>query len=176
MKAQARLLDKLCQSLPEGRLEWIGLRSERRGIVQVVESARAVAGQGLEGDHRMTKTPDSARQVTMISREFIEAIGRHTGHSSIDPALLRRNLVISGMNMNLLRHQRLQIGDVVLETTALCHPCSRMDEALGSGGAAAMFGYGGLCARIIQGGRIKVGDPVVRLAAPGDQESGSGSG
>ena len=57
MKAQARLLDKLCQSLPEGRLEWIGLRSERRGTVQVVESARAVAGQGLEGDHRMTKTP-----------------------------------------------------------------------------------------------------------------------
>jgi MOSC domain-containing protein YiiM len=136
--------------------------------VQVAESALAVEGQGLEGDHRMTKTPGSARQVTLISSEFIEAICRHTGHSSIDPALLRRNLVISGMNMNLLRHQRLQIGEAVLETTALCHPCSRMNEALGPGGAAAMFGYGGLCARIIQTGRMKVGDPVVRLAAPDD--------
>lgn len=163
MKAQARLLDKLCQSLPEGRLEWIGLRTERRGAVQVVDSARAIEDQGLEGDHRMSKTPGSARQVTIISSEFIEAICRHTGHACIDPALLRRNLVISGMNMNLLRHQRLQIGDALLETTALCHPCSRMDEALGPGGAAAMFGYGGLCARIIQSGRMTVGDPVVRL-------------
>ncbi|WP_347331026.1 MOSC domain-containing protein [Marinimicrobium locisalis] len=169
MKTQTRLLDKLCQDLPQGRLEWIGLRSERRGTVLVAETALAVEGQGLEGDHRMSKTPGSARQVTLISREFIEAIGRHTGHSSIDPALSRRNLVISGMNMNLLRHQRLRIGDAVLETTALCHPCSRMNEALGPGGAAAMFGYGGLCARIIQGGRLSVGDPVVRLAAASDQ-------
>ncbi len=169
MKAQARLLDKLCQSLPQGRLEWIGLRSERRGTVLVAETAMAVKDQGLEGDHRMTKTPGSARQVTLISREFIESICRYTGHSSIDPALLRRNLVISGMNMNLLRHQRLQVGEAVLETTALCHPCSRMNEALGPGGAAAMFGYGGLCARIIQSGRMTVGDPVVRLAAASDQ-------
>jgi len=131
MNAQARLLEHLCQSLPEGRLEWIGLRSKRRSTVEVVESAQAVEGQGLDGDHRMTKTPGSARQVTLISREFIEAICRHTGDASIDPALLRRNLVISGMNMNLLRHQRLQIGDALLETTALCHPCSRMNEALG---------------------------------------------
>jgi len=168
MKAQSRLLDTLCKSLPQGRLEWIGLRSERRGTVLVAESALAVEGQGLEGDHRMTKTPGSARQVTLISREFIEAICRHTGHSSIDPALLRRNLVISGMNMNLLRHQRLRIGEAVLETTALCHPCSRMNEALGPGGAAAMFGYGGLCARVIQSGRLAVGDPVVRLTASAD--------
>ena len=65
--------------------------------------------------------------------------------------------------MNLLRFQRLQIGDVILETSALCDPCSRMDENLGKGGAAAMFGYGGLCAKIIQGGHIAVGDAVVRL-------------
>lgn len=168
MKAQARLLEKLCETLPEGRLQWIGLRSERRGAVQVVDSTLAVENQGLEGDHRMTKTPGSARQVTIISSEFIESICRHTGHASIDPALLRRNLVISGMNMNLLRHQRLRIGEAVLETTALCHPCSRMNEALGPGGAAAMFGYGGLCARIIQSGQITVGDQVVRLAAASD--------
>ncbi len=72
------------------------------------------------------------------------------------------------MNMNLLRHQQLRIGEAVLETTALCHPCSRMNEALGPGGAAAMFGYGGLCARIIQSGHLAVGDPVVRLAASAD--------
>ena len=163
MNAQARLLDKLCESLVPGRLEWIGLRPARRTDMEVVSAAEAVAGLGLAGDHRVTKTPGSGRQITVISREYIESICRHIGHASIDPALLRRNLVISGMNLNLLRHQRLAIGDVVLETTALCHPCSRMNEALGPGGAAAMFGYGGLCAKIIQGGHLTLGDQVVRL-------------
>ena len=163
MNSQARLLDKLCADIAPGKLEWIGLRSERRGEILVVDDAEAVVGQGLIGDHRMKKTPGSARQVTIISREFIQQICQHTGHDSIDPRLLRRNLVISGMNMNLLRYQRLQIGEVIIETNALCHPCSRMDENLGKGGTAAMFGYGGLCARIIQGGRLAVGDSVVRL-------------
>ncbi|MFC3116226.1 MOSC domain-containing protein [Cellvibrio fontiphilus] len=163
MNSQAKLLDKLCANIAPGKLEWIGLRSERRGEVVVVDQAEAAVGLGLMGDHRMKKTPGSARQVTLISSEYIEAICRHTGHQSIDPLLLRRNLVISGMNMNLLRYQRLQIGEVILETNALCHPCSRMDEALGAGGTAAMFGYGGLCAKVIQGGVMRVGDAVVRL-------------
>ncbi len=162
--SQARLLDKLCADIAPGKLEWIGLRSERRGEVLVVDEAEAVVDQGLVGDHRMKKTPGSARQVTIISSEYIHQICQHTGHQSIDPRLLRRNLVISGMNMNLLRYQRLQIGEMIIETNALCHPCSRMDENLGKGGTAAMFGYGGLCARIIQGGKLKVGDAVIRLA------------
>ncbi len=163
MNTQARLLDKLCADITPGKLEWIGLRSERRGEVVVVDEAEAVVGQGLVGDHRMKKSPGSARQVTIISSEYIQQICQHTGHQSIDPRLLRRNLVISGMNMNLLRYQRLQIGEVIIETNALCHPCSRMDENLGKGGTAAMFGYGGLCAKIIQGGRLAVGDAVIRL-------------
>ena len=163
MNAQAKLLDKLCEAMAPGKLEWIGLRSQRRGEVIAVDSAEALVDLGLAGDHRSLKTPGSGRQVTLISREYIESICRHTGHAQIDPALLRRNLVISGMNMNLLRYQRLQIGEVILETSALAHPCSRMDEALGPGGAAAMFGYGGLCAKVIQGGRLRVGDQVLRL-------------
>jgi len=169
MNSQARLLDKLCANIAPGKLEWIGLRTERRGEVAVVGHAEAVIGLGLVGDHRMKKTPGSARQVTLISSEYLEAICRHTGHASIDPRLLRRNLVISGMNMNLLRYQRLQIGNVILETNALCHPCSRMDEALGKGGTAAMFGHGGLCAKVIQSGTFSVGDVVVRLPAIDNQ-------
>lgn len=163
MNSQARLLDKLCVNIAPGKLEWIGLRSERRGEVVVVDCAEAVVDMGLVGDHRMKKTPGSARQVTLISSEYIQQICQHTRHQSIDPRLLRRNLVISGMNMNLLRYQRLQIGEVIIETNALCHPCSRMDENLGQGGTAAMFGYGGLCAKIIQGGVMRLDDPVIRL-------------
>jgi MOSC domain-containing protein YiiM len=163
MDSDTRFLEKLRREVAPGKLEWIGLRTERRGEIQVVERAQAIVGLGLDGDHRCLKSPGSARQVTIISREYIHQIAQQLGMDFIDPTLLRRNLVISGMNLNLLRFQRLQIGDAIFETSALCDPCSRMDENLGKGGAAAMFGYGGLCAKIIHAGHISVGDAVIRL-------------
>jgi len=163
MNSDTRFLEKLRREIVPGKLEWIGLRTERRGEIHIVEQAEAKTGLGLAGDHRCLKTPGSARQVTIISREYIHQIAQQLGRDFIDPTLLRRNLVVSGMNLNLLRFQRLQIGEAIFETSALCDPCSRMDENLGPGGAAAMFGYGGLCAKVIQGGRIAVGDSVMRL-------------
>jgi MOSC domain-containing protein YiiM len=78
----------------------------------------------------------------------------------IDPGVLRRNLVVSGINLHALRYQRFSIGDALFEAGALCHPCSRMETALGKGGVAAMLGHGGLCCRIIQSGLITIGDDV----------------
>ena len=158
MTKRSNPLDKFARDLSPGTLTWIGLRSERRGQVTPVERARAVAAKGLEGDHRMEKTPGSARQVTLISEEFMQQIAHFTGLGTLDPALLRRNLVVNGINLNVLRHQRFQIGEAVFEATALCHPCSRMEAALGKGGVAAMIGHGGLCARILSTGYIAVGD------------------
>jgi MOSC domain-containing protein YiiM len=160
MTKRTNPLDRFARDLPPGTLTWIGLRKERRGEVAAVETAKAVATQGLEGDHRMSKTPGSARQVTIISQEFIDQIAHFTGRTSIDPALLRRNLVVRDINLNVLRHQRFQIGEALFEATALCHPCSRMETALGKGGVAAMIGHGGLCARILITGNISVDDQI----------------
>ena len=153
-------LDRFARQLPPGRLEWIGLRPARREAMQVVSEANAIAGHGLEGDHRSSKTPGSGRQVTLISREFIEQTAHFLGRDAIDPALLRRNLVVSGINLHALRYQRFRIGEALLEAGALCHPCSRMESALGKGGVAAMLGHGGLCCTILTGGRLRVGDAV----------------
>lgn len=169
MNSDARFLAKLRSEMVPGKLEWIGLRTERRGEINVVEHAHALVGLGLEGDHRCSKAFGSGRQVTIISCEYIHQIQQQLGLDVIDPVLLRRNLVISGMNMNLLRFQRLQIGEAIFETAALCDPCSRMNENLGAGGAAAMFGYGGLCAKVIQGGLVTLGDAVVRLPLANEQ-------
>jgi MOSC domain-containing protein YiiM len=160
MTKRTNPLDRFARDLSPGTLTWIGLRTERRGQVIPVERARALATKGLEGDHRMDKTPGSARQLTLISEEFIEQIIHYTGIDSIDPALLRRNLVVRDINLNCLRHQRFQIGEALFEATALCHPCSRMESVLGKGGVAAMIGHGGLCARILRTGYIGVGDKL----------------
>jgi MOSC domain-containing protein YiiM len=76
---------------------------------------------------------------------------------------LRRNLVVSGLPLVALKGRRFRIGEVVLEGTDACDPCSRMEDALGPGGYNAMRGMGGLCARIVEGGRILRGDTVVAL-------------
>ncbi|WP_019605499.1 MOSC domain-containing protein [Teredinibacter turnerae] len=165
--SQQHLIGRLCRDLPAGKLEWIGLRSTHNGQIVEVDAVRAIAERGLEGDHRVAKTPGSGRQVTLISHEFIAQICGHLGLDQIPPALLRRNLVVSGINLNALRYQQIRVGSqVIIEAGALCHPCSRMESALGKGAVAAMLGYGGLCAKILCGGEIRVGDLVQKIDHP----------
>ena len=144
-------------------IEWIGVRPRRREPLMAVTEAEAVADLGLRGDHRMTKTPGSGRQVTFISREFVAQIEQHLGKNGLDPAVLRRNIVVSGINLNALRRQQFWFGEALFEATQLCHPCARMEAELGPGGVVAMMGYGGLCAKVLQTGQIAIGDSL-RLA------------
>lgn len=163
MTSQQRLIRRYISDIGSGSLQWIGLRTQRKGEIDVVSTVMALKDLGLEGDHRALKTPGSARQISIISREFISQIEHYSGHSPIDPALLRRNLVVDSINLNAMRHQRFQIGEAVFEATALCHPCSRMDRAVGKGTVAAMLGHGGLCARVLESGEITIGDAVTVL-------------
>lgn len=160
MQKRPNPLDRFAQDIPPGTLAWIGLRTARRSAMTEPSDTMAIVERGLAGDHRIDKTPGSGRQVTIISAEFIAQTAHFLGRDDISPSLLRRNLVISGINLHALRHQQFTIGDALFEAGALCHPCSRMEEALGKGGVAAMLGHGGLCCRILRSGRITVGDTV----------------
>ncbi|MBW3620167.1 MAG: MOSC domain-containing protein [Actinobacteria bacterium] len=159
----ARSTRELVEDVPQvGRLTWIGVRSARRGPVESVPSVRAVAGLGLEGDHRaVRREPDPAakRQVTLIQGEHLPVVAAIAG-TDVAPADLRRNLVIEGVNLASVHGRRFSIGTVVLEATGPCHPCSRMEETIGPGGFQAMRGHGGITARIVTDGTLAVGDEV----------------
>lgn len=156
---------ELLEILPQvGRLEWIGIRTERMGLVQSVASAMVIAGRGLDGDHKSQGRAGTRRQVTLIQAEHLVAVAGMLHRERIPPELLRRNLVISGLNLLALKNKRFQIGDAVLEFSGPCEPCSRMEANLGSGGLNAMRGHGGITARVLTGGRIHVGDSVRSLA------------
>ena len=164
MRSQQRLFYRYFEHQTTAKVDWIGTRPARKQAMQTHQTIQAIADYGLEGDHRCTKKAGSGRQVTFISAEHIELIAKQCNTDSIDPALPRRNIVISGSNINILRHQHFRIGTAEFITGALCHPCSRMDEVLGPGGAGKMYGYGGLCAKIVKSGTFSVDDPLIILA------------
>lgn len=154
-----------------GRLDALLLRPARRGAIVCVDQVEALVARGLAGDrsaaHATAGPLGSKRQVTLIQAEHLPVIAALASLAAVDPSVLRRNLVVSGLNLlaarALFKDQplRLCIGaTVVLEVTGPCEPCSRMEEALGPGGYNAMRGHGGVTARVVAGGRLQVGDEV----------------
>jgi len=175
-------LHHLVQQFPQaGRLERIILRPERRAPTLQVDSVQALAGQGLAGDRAAFRQPSAAgagskRQVTLIQAEHLAVIAAFTGQAWVDPMLLRRNLVVSGLNLVAARAlfknepMVLCIGDeVMLEITGPCEPCSRMEAILGPGGYNAMRGHGGMNARVIRSGLLRSEDAVTCRPAPGER-------
>ncbi len=151
---------ELRQQFPrQGRLEWIGLRTAHMQPMELVDQATALADHGLEGDRSVIRS-SGKRQVTLIQAEYLPVIANLSGQPNLQPEWLRRNLVISGINLNALKECRFYVGSILIEGTGLCHPCSRMEGVLGLGGYNAMRGHGGLTARILTSGSIRIGDPV----------------
>jgi len=145
-----------------GRVESIIVRGSPRESARSVAATVAIAGVGLADDRlgQRGKPELSTRQVTLIQAEHLDVIAQLARVGSIDAVGLRRNLVISGINLLALKNARLQVGGALLEVVGPCQPCSRMEEVIGPGGYAAMRGHGGMTARILAGGPIAVGDPV----------------
>lgn len=142
-----------------GHVVWIGVRPERNAPVKVLRAVSAEAGKGLVGDRYKTKS-NGGRQITLIDAASLDAVASYLHCDSIDPGLVRRNIVVQGMNLLALKNKRFRIGQVVLEYSGECHPCSRMEINLGTGGYNAMRGHGGITARILESGQIAVGDTV----------------
>lgn len=158
MQADSELGRLMARFPRAGRLEWIGLRPQRRAPLIAQQSVIATSEHGLDGDH-YAKTGGN-RQVTLIQFEHLQAVGGLLGLAGLEPSLLRRNLVVSGINLYALRDRRFHIGDALFEGTGECAPCSRMEEVLGEGGYNAMRGHGGITARILESATIRVGDAV----------------
>lgn len=152
----------------QGRVEAIVVRGNPRDPARTVQETVALAGIGL-ADDRLGKRGEaelSTRQVTLIQQEHLPLIAAFARVGPVDPVDLRRNLVISGINLLSLKNAKVRVGEALIEIVGPCAPCSRMEEVIGPGGYAAMRGHGGMTARILEGGAIRVGDGVSVGRAP----------
>lgn len=166
-------LRELTRRFPHpGRIDSIWLRPARGASAHSAEQVEALAGRGLDGDRGANaaaglRVGGSKRQVSLIQAEHLPLIAGWLRRGPLDAGVLRRNLVVSGLNLLAARGlfadqpMRLHIGSaVVLTVTGPCEPCAKMEAALGEGAYNAMRGHGGMTARIEAGGRIHVGDAV----------------
>ena len=156
METIASLTSKNAQS---GLVQWMGIRPLRREPMKALDAIQ-VSESGIEGDHYQS---GGKRSITLIQYEHLYAIASYLKLASVSPADLRRNIVVSSINLLGLRNRQFKIGEVVLEGTGLCAPCSRMEEILGHGGYSAVRGHGGITAKIIKPGDIHIGDKLIPL-------------
>ncbi len=135
-------------------------------------SAEAVAGRGLEGDRyaegngSFSRWPGSHREATLIAAEALEALAAETG-APLAPEHTRRNILTAGLDVRALVGRRFRIGEALFEGVRLCQPCKYLARLTGRPDlVGALRDRGGVRCRILETGRIAVGD-AVREAAGG---------
>lgn len=149
-----------------GRVESIHLAAAAEASMRAVAEVVALAGAGLEGDRYATRTgsfsakPKPGRQITLIEAEAIEALERELGMTLV-PGETRRNLVTRGVTLNHLVGREFTVGAVRLRGWELCEPCGDLARMTGKPQIlSGLIHRGGLRAEILEGGVIRVGDPV----------------
>ena len=131
-----------------------------------VEQIECVAGHGIRGDRFFDYKDDYKGQITFFSAEIFEALTRHFGLTNKSAGALRRNVIVSGVDLNDLIGEEFSIQGVKLRGTAHCRPCYWLDQALVRGTEEFLQGNGGLRAQIVSDGLISVGEAQLVLAAP----------
>jgi MOSC domain-containing protein YiiM len=125
---------------------------KRREPMEELEEARAMKDVGLEGCAHAR--PQGKRQVLLIDRETLDVF-------ELVPGIVRENVTTEGIDVNgLAIGQRVLIGEVELQVSAVCDPCEQI-EALRPGLQAAMRGRRGMLCKVARGGLLKRGDEIV---------------
>jgi MOSC domain-containing protein YiiM len=123
------------------------------------ESVELVAGRGIPGDRFFDWKDDYKGQLTLIELGVIDDIREHSGNPDLPASAFRRNVVVSGIELNRLVGRVFRLGGALLEGTQKCAPCHWMDQACGKAGTEKrMHDRGGLRCRILEGGQLRLGE------------------
>jgi len=139
------------------RVEAIHLGEERNAVLRSVESVRAVAGKGLEGDrHFYAEGAKPGQALTLVEAEEVERVRLAPGQS-------RRQVTVRGVRLNDLVGKRFRVGDVECVGVELCEPCLHLQSMTRPGIIEDMVHRAGLNADIVTDGTIAVGDSISEI-------------
>lgn len=151
--------------MSEGTVVTIHVVAEAKGAPVAVDEVKAVAGLGLEGDRyykgigSWSEKPGGGRHVTLIEEEAIDALRRDYA-IDMPPGASRRNIMVRGVALNHLVDREFTVGDATLRGIRLCEPCEHMETLSKPGARKALLHRGGLRCEVLEGGTIRVGDPI----------------
>jgi MOSC domain-containing protein YiiM len=156
-----------------GRLIGIARRQAVRAPMEETGEALISAGGGLEGDHKGRKFP--LRGITVLAREAWEAalaeLEGPEGAVVLPWTVRRANLLVEDAALPKARGGIVRIGHVLLEVTYPTQPCRRMEEAYpGLLKALHPDWRGGITARVLEGGTVRLGDEVEILVSPPEKK------
>jgi MOSC domain-containing protein YiiM len=147
--------------LAEGRVEAIYIAAEHGELPHAVESVRAIAGKGLEGNRYFDEgRPET--ELTLIEAEQLERVAAEDG-LDIDAAATGRNVLTRGVSLNDLVDKRFRVGELECRGIELCEPCTTMEARTTPGAIKALVHRAGLNAEILVGGELRPGDAVTPL-------------
>jgi MOSC domain-containing protein YiiM len=157
--------------MKNGHVVSIHIGTAAKAPMQAVDSVRAIPGRGLEGDRycnlagTFSKKLNPAYEVTLIESEALEALARDCG-IELAPGASRRNLTTRGVALNHLVGREFTVGGARLRGIKLCEPCGHLESLTQAGVREGLLHRGGLRAQVLEGGDIRVGDPVMASPEP----------
>lgn len=121
-----------------------------------VKEVECVAGKGLFGDRFFDFKDNYKGQITFFASEVFADVCQQVGITGKSPGVTRRNVITSGVDLNTLIGKTFEVQGVQFEGVSECSPCYWMNGAIGPGAEAALHGRGGLRARILTDGVLRV--------------------
>ena len=128
-------------------------------------SIECVAGKGILGDRFFDFKPNYKGQLTFFSLEVYQDLQRQFAVKSKPPSVFRRNVIVSGLDLNALIGRRFWLGGIAFEGVEQASPCYWMNRAFCEGAEAALRGRGGLRARILSDGTLSLGRHAFSIQA-----------
>ncbi len=147
-----------------GVVENIFVTAQGSAAMQRIEEVRTIEGCGIEGDRYCEGTGfwtqyGDVCQVTLIEGEDLDFIESELG-ISVKEGQHRRNIVTRGIRLLDLRKKRFRVGGVLLEFDRSRPPCRHVQDLSEPGMTRALRNRGGICARVIEAGRIRTQDAI----------------
>lgn len=127
------------------------------------EEIECVAGEGIRHDRFFGYKENYKGQITFFSSEVFDALCRELNVKNVSPGATRRNAITVGVDLSTLIGRTFTIQDIQFEGTAECTPCYWMNQAIAPGAEKWLVGRGGLRARILTSGTLRVDDKTSSL-------------
>jgi MOSC domain-containing protein YiiM len=148
----------------QGVVEGIYVAPKGSAAMERVEEVRTIEGCGIEGDRYCEGTGfwttyGDVCEVTLISSEDLDYIQSELG-IRVKDGEHRRNIVTRGIRLEDLRRKRFRIGEALLEYDRSRPPCRHVQDLSEPGMTRALKGRGGICARVVEGGKIRARDTI----------------